>query len=214
MIQSSREVLVSMNVSFHVGETKVRGKCMNICKRVVLPVLLSFMPFVHGADNDRLDHPGYVDFSVLTSIANIEPNVEISLKAPLLNMVTNLIRSEDEQAADFISKLLRVTVNVFESNSIDVKEISDSMNSLAEDLDSQGWERVIRVREDPEHVDVYFRMSDDANVIYGIAIMVAEPGETVLVNIAGDISTDDISALGRRFDIDELVDIDIDTDNN
>jgi len=39
--------------------------------------------------------------------------------------------------------------------------------------------------------------------------MVAAPGETVLVNIVGDISTDDLSALGRRFDIDELADIEI-----
>ena len=40
--------------------------------------------------------------------------------------------------------------------------------------------------------------------------MVAEPREIVLVNIVGDISTDDISALGRRFDIAELTDIEID----
>jgi hypothetical protein len=46
-------------------------------------------------------------------------------------------------------------------------------------------------------------------VIYGIAIMIAGPGETVLVNIVGDISTDDISALGRRFELDELVDIEV-----
>ena len=39
--------------------------------------------------------------------------------------------------------------------------------------------------------------------------MVAEPGETVLVNIVGDISVDDISALGERFDIDELSNIEI-----
>ncbi|NKB32307.1 MAG: DUF4252 domain-containing protein [Pseudomonadales bacterium] len=185
---------------------------MKIMKRLVLPLLfIGFMPLANGADSDPLDHPGYVDFSVLTAIANIEPNVEISLKAPLLNMVTNLIRSEDEEAADFISKLLRVTVNVFESNAIDVNEISSSMNEIAEDLDNQGWDRVVRVREDSDHVDIYFRLSDDADVIYGIAIMVAEPGDTVLVNIVGDISTDDIAALGRRFDIDELVDMDIET---
>jgi len=83
------------------------------------------------------------------------------------------------------------------------------MAEIADDLDRQGWERVVRVREDREHVDIYFRLSDDAMIIHGIAIMVAEPGETVLVNIVGDISTDDLSALGRRFDIDELIDIDV-----
>ena len=102
---------------------------------------------------------------------------------------------------------------MFKSSAIDVSEISSSMNDIAEDLDDQGWDRVVRVREDPEHVDIYFRLSDDADVIYGIAIMVAEPGDTVLVNIVGDISTDDIAALGRRFDIDELAELEVDSIN-
>lgn len=184
---------------------------MKMLKRSILGlVLLAVIPVVMAADNDLQDHPGFVDFSVLTAAVNSEPMVEISLKAPLLNMITNLIRAEEEEAADFISKLLRVTVNVFESSSVDVDELADSMSEVAEDLDAQGWDRVVRVREDRDHVDVYFRLSDDADVIHGIAIMVAEPNETVLVNIVGDISTDDLSALGRRFEIDELVDIDVD----
>lgn len=183
---------------------------MNILKRLMLPILLlSFISGAMAADNNVQNHPGFVDFSVLTAIANTEPTVEISLKAPLLNMITNLIRNEDEEAAKFISKLVRVTVNVFKSSTVDVDEVANSMATIANDLDEQGWERVVRVREDEDHVDIYFRLSDDAEIIHGIAIMVAEPGETVLVNIVGDISTDDISALGRRFNLDELVDLEI-----
>ena len=183
---------------------------MKIFKNVLAPLFcLSLIPVVLAADSDLESHLGYVDFSTLTAIAAIEPTVEISLKAPLLNMITNLIRSEDEEAAEFISKLMRVTVNVFESDDIDVDQVAASMSTMAEDLDSAGWDRVVRVREDESHVDIYFRLAPDADVIYGIAIMVAEPGETVLVNIVGDISTDDISALGRRFNLDELVDIEV-----
>ena len=183
---------------------------MKIFKNVLAPLFcLSLIPVVLAADSDLESHPGCVDFSTLTAIAAIEPTVEISLKAPLLNMITNLIRSEDEEAAEFISKLMRVTVNVFESDDIDVDQVAASMSTMAEDLDSAGWDRVVRVREDESHVDIYFRLAPDADAIYGIAIMVAEPGETVLVNIVGDISTDDISALGRRFNLDELVDIEV-----
>ena len=183
---------------------------MKIFKNVLAPLFcLSLIPVVLAADSDLESHLGYVDFSTLTAIAAIEPTVEISLKAPLLNMITNLIRSEDEEAAEFISKLMRVTVNVFESDDIDVDQVAASMSTMAEDLDSAGWDRVVRIREDESHVEIYFRLAPDADAIYGIAIMVAEPGETVLVNIVGDISTDDISALGRRFDLDELVDIEV-----
>tara|TARA_B110000240_G_C13441902_1_gene428518 strand:- start:719 stop:1279 length:561 start_codon:yes stop_codon:yes gene_type:complete len=183
---------------------------MKIFKNVLAPLFcLSLIPVVLAADSDLESHLGYVDFSTLTAIAAIEPTVEISLKAPLLILITNLIRNEDEEAAEFISKLMRVTVNVFESDDIDVDQVAASMSTMAEDLDSAGWDRVVRVREDESHVDIYFRLAPDADVIYGIAIMVAEPGETVLVNIVGDISTDDISALGRRFNLDELVDIEV-----
>jgi hypothetical protein len=101
---------------------------------------------------------------------------------------------------------------VFESRDIDVDEIASSMAVLADELDAQGWERVVRVREDENHVDIYFRLSDDADLIYGIAIMAAEESETVLVNIVGDISVEDLGALARKFDIDELSEIDIDVE--
>ena len=173
---------------------------------LVLLFMVVIFPIARAAENDVTNHPGFVDFSVLTSLVSAEPTVEISLKAPLLSMMTNLIREEEAEAANFISKLMRVTVNVFDSQDIDVDEISTSMETVASRLDEQGWERVVRVREDDEHVDIYFRISDDAELIHGIAIMVAEPGETVLVNIVGDINSNDIAAVGRRFDIDELSD--------
>ena len=140
--------------------------------------------------------------------------MQISLKTPLLNMVTNLLKQEDEQAADFVSKLMRVNVSVFESDVLDVDEIADSMAVLARDLDAQGWERVVRIREEEDHVDIYFRLSTDADLIYGVAIMAASDDETVLVNIVGDISVEDLGALARRFDIDELSDIEIDVDTD
>lgn len=187
---------------------------INSLKRWVLPLaLLASTPLALAQSNDINDHPGFVDFSSLRAIVDSEPTVEISLKEPLLNMVTNLIRAEDEQAADFISKLLRVTVNVFESTATDVDEITASMASIASNLEQQDWERVVRVREDQSHVDIYVRMSTDAAFIHGIAIMVAEPYETVLVNIVGDISGNDLAALGRRFDLDELGELDMDTDS-
>jgi hypothetical protein len=157
-----------------------------------------------AADSDLENHPGYVDFSTLTAIAATEPTVEFSLKAPLIILITILISNQDNEAADFISKLIRVTVNVFESDDIDVDEVASPMSAMAEDLDSAGWDRVVRVREDENHVDIYFRLVSNADVIYGIVIMVAEPREKVLVNIVGDIS-----ALGRRFEFDELVDLDL-----
>ena len=152
------------------------------------------------------DHPGYVDFSRLSALAEVEPMVEVSLKAPLLNMITNFIRENDEETAEIASKLLQVTVRVFEGGDMNLSEVAGVMVEIADELDDQGWERVVRVRDDEDHVDIYFRLSDTAEVIHGIAVMVAEPDEIVLVNVVGDINDDDIASLGRRFNIDELSD--------
>lgn len=157
---------------------------------------------------DVLDHPGYVDFSTLSEIAGKEPNVEITLKEPLLKLITNILKNNDEQAADFISTLLLVNVRVFESSMLDTDRIAETMSAIASNLDALNWDRVVRVRENDEHVDIYFRVSDDSELIYGIAIMVAEPNETVMINIVGDISSDDLSAIGKRFNIDELAFLD------
>ena len=183
-----------------------------ISKMLASATLAVFFAGGAAAQDDVSSHPGFVDFSSLSGFGGAEPTVQISLKTPLLNMVTNLLKQEDEQAANFISKLMRVNVNVFESDALDVDAISSSMAVLATELDGQGWERVVRVREDESHVDIYFRLSPDADLIYGIAIMVAEQSEAVLVNIVGDISVDDLGALARRFGIDELSEIEIEVD--
>ena len=36
-----------------------------------------FLPVVFAASDDLTDHPGYVDFSSLTALANGEPTVEV-----------------------------------------------------------------------------------------------------------------------------------------
>ena len=185
---------------------------MNRSIQLLIALLITVGLIMSAQGQSTINDPGFVDFSTLSGFAGAEPTVQISLKTPLLNMVTNLLKQEDEQASSFVSKLLRVNVNVFESRDIDVDEIASSMAVLADELDAQGWERVVRVREDENHVDIYFRLSDDADLIYGIAIMAAEESETVLVNIVGDISVEDLGALARKFDIDELSEIDIDVE--
>lgn len=165
---------------------------------------LLIVPVIFAAEDNLRNHPGYVDLSALTSVASGEPNVEINLKEPLLKMITNILKEHDGPSADFISKLLRVNVRAFVSANIDTARMSESMSEVARGLDSLSWDRVVRVREEGEHVDVYFKLSDNAELIHGIAIMVTGATETVLINIIGDISPNDISALAERFDIDEL----------
>ncbi len=184
-----------------------------ICQWIPSLALAAFASAAAAAADIR-NHPGYVDFSGLTGMANVEPMVEVSLKEPLLAMITNFIREEDEEVGSFVSKLIRVTVHVFESGAFEPDEAVASMSDIGAGLERRGWERVVRLRESGDYVDIFMRMSPDARTIHGITIMAAEPDDTVLVNIVGDIASEDISALGRRFDIEELVDLDVAADGN
>ena len=105
-------------------------------------------------------------------------------------------------------------MRVFNNLTTSQDAVIDTMAAVAEDLDAQQWQRIVRVREEQEHVDVYFRMSDDASLIHGITVMVSDSAESVLINIVGDISPDDINALATRFDIDELSNLEVDHENN
>jgi hypothetical protein len=187
---------------------------MSYSKLMIIAVLgLTLLQPVAAQQEDVLDHPGYVDFTELNEIAGSEPNVEVSLKEPLLKLITNLLKNNEEEAAQFISTLIRVNVRVFDSSRLDTGRMAETMATVARRLDADSWERVVRVREGSDYVDVYFRLSEDGELIHGIAIMVAEPDETVLVNIVGDISPNDITAISERFDIDELAELEIETGN-
>ena len=168
---------------------------------ITIGALTAWCAIAAAADN----HPGYVDFSGLRGLVNTEPVVEVTLREPLLRLITETIPVDDEEAVNFVSRLLNVRLHVYEDIGGNVRQVADNMDGIAADLDSEGWERVVRIREDDDQVDIFLRVSEDDDIVYGIAVMiVSDDGEMVLANIAGNISFDDISALGRRFDIEAL----------
>ncbi|MCY3687996.1 MAG: DUF4252 domain-containing protein [Gammaproteobacteria bacterium] len=163
--------------------------------------LTVFANWAAAAEN----HPGYVDFADLRGLVDAEPVVEVTLREPLLRLVTEAIPEDDVEAAGFVSRLLNVRLHVYEDIVGDVTEVAATMNELSADLEEDGWERVVRVRDDDDQVDIFLNFSEDDAEVYGIALMVvSEDGEVVLGNIVGNIRMEDISALGRRFDIEEL----------
>ena len=166
--------------------------------------LTVFANWAAAAEN----HPGYVDFADLRGLVDAEPVVEVTLREPLLRLVTEAIPEDDVEAAGFVSRLLNVRLHVYEDIVGDVTEVATTMNELSADLEEDGWERVVRVRDDDDQVDIFLNFSEDDAEVYGIALMVvSEDGEVVLGNIVGNIRMEDISALGRRFDIDELAEL-------
>lgn len=159
------------------------------------------------SDNDRKlkKHPGYVDFSAAEMFED-EAKVEVYLREPLLKLASKFMKEEDPELYGILSKLMLVRVQVFDINRAQVTKAQEITDKTSKDLDSKGWERIVRVREEDEHVDVYLRPSDDFEKVLGIAVMVvsADDDEAVFVNIVGEINPEDIGRLGEHFDIHDL----------
>jgi len=167
-----------------------------------------------AAEPDRDEykkHPGYVDFDALTDAAGEEAKVEVYLREPLIKLVSKFMKEEDPELFDILNNLKLVRVQVYDVDAAMAKRFSEKSSATAKLLDGKGWERIVRVREDGDHVDVYLKPSKDYEWIQGIVVMVVgDDDEAVFVNIVGDIHPEDISRLGEHFDIDELNDIHID----
>jgi len=182
---------------------------MKILKTIVAGVVM--MMVMAGsvmADNfeKRLKkEPGYVDFGAIEFFESEEARIEVYLKEPMLKLIGKFMKTDDPEMFDIMNKLLLVRVQVFDINRSVAGKLAEISSVTAKRLDGEGWDRLVRVREQDEHIDVYLKPSEDYNTVKGIVVMVINDNdEAIFVNIVGDINPDDISKLGGQFDIDEL----------
>lgn len=156
-----------------------------------------------GADDKAFTSmPGYVDFAPLDHITK-EAKVEVNLKSPMLGLVSKFMGQDDEELRDILANLKLVRVRVYDlTPEIEKQFLSAGSETMAR-LDKEGWERVVRVREDNERVDVYFKPSAKAEWIDGVLI-IAVDDEAAFVNIVGTIRPEDVGKISEHFDIDGI----------
>lgn len=155
------------------------------------------------AQDDLADEPGYVDVSAFERFFNRPPKIEVNLSGSLLRMVAKASEESNADLHDLLSKLKGIYVRGFEADSTRLDELDRRMTQIADRLENEGWETVVRVREDGEHANVYVRLQGDA--IAGLTVLASDPtDETVFVNIVGEIHPEEMGKLGRTLGIDPL----------
>jgi len=137
--------------------------------------------------------PGYVDFGVERPGGLKAPSIEIFIREPLLQMISAMVGRDEPELGKLLRKLKLIQVRVFRDvEDHDRKLASKNAASLAKSLAKKGWEKMVSIREEGQTVDILLRMRKES--IAGLAVLVVEADQVVLLNIVGEL---DPALLGK-----------------
>ena len=165
---------------------------------------------------DLRDNVGYLDFQAMGFFNEDDLSVNVNLDGSLLKLISAIGADDDQDAAELLAKLDAVQVRVLPlSDDARSADVLQKVSALSRQLGEAGWDRIIRVKERDQRVEIYLQHRDA--VVSGLAVMAVEPDdEAVFINLVGEIDLKRIGAIGRKFhfgkdttiDLDSLSDID------
>ena len=148
--------------------------------------------------------PGYVDFGKFSPPTAGGEFVEVHIKNNLISMVARLVEKEEPDVAELLRGLQLVRVNVIGLDDGNRAEMETRVKKIRDELDAQGWERVVTAQKKDEDVGVYLKTRGE-EAVEGVVVTVLDgKREAVLINIVGNIKPEKIALIGERLNIDPL----------
>lgn len=159
-------------------------------------------------ETDLTGTPGYVDFDQVGQWFNEPANIEVNLRGTLLNLIASSSEEAESDFAALIRNLQAIQVRGFPMTGVSSDEILQRFDDLSGQLQSEGWERVVYIRDEGENVTIF--MKPEGESIAGLTVMASDPNdqETIFVNIVGSIRPEEIGKIGRGLDIEPLQNVD------
>ena len=148
--------------------------------------------------------PGYVDFGKFEPTVG-EQFVEVDINASLLRLAATFARSQEPEIANLLNSLERVRVNVFGIKNDQRADTLTRINGLRDKLVADGWNRIVTVREGAGDDVAVFVKENGVDAIHGVVVTVmGRDGETVLVNVVGDVELEQLAKLGDSLNLKPL----------
>jgi hypothetical protein len=133
--------------------------------------------------------PGYVDGSALGKLpAHGGQVVEVTLKRPMLRVLSKTYAKKSKLMAGFLGRLHSVEAVVAEFDPVTFKLAQAELQKITQRLDAEGWERLARIREDSQEIKVY--ALTDGDEIDGLVVCIVDGaigGKVIFTNLAGRI---------------------------
>lgn len=150
--------------------------------------------------------PGYFDFGKLNGPAKGGQFVEVNVGKGLIKLAGFVVRRENPEAADLISGISRVRVNVVGLDDTNRSVTTERVATVRADLVRDGWEQIVTARgKGDEDVAIYLKQRE-GEVIEGIVVTVIDgrKKEAVFVNVVGHIKPEHLAAVGEHLNIPHL----------
>ncbi|MGV6851443.1 MAG: DUF4252 domain-containing protein [bacterium] len=151
---------------------------------------------------------GQIDFTQLSGLKGLDPEVNISLNSGLLGLARLAAKESDDKDLQWMKGLESMRVKIYKLSGSKDDQIMSSSKALLKDLNKQGWETVVKVNENNELVYI-LTLSDEVN-IKGLTIIALDAGdEAVFVNFSGSIDHDQIAKLIAKAHVNADIEIDL-----
>jgi hypothetical protein len=148
--------------------------------------------------------PGYANFDSLKWVGT-DREVAVSL-GPLPLKLARLVLSDEPELEPFLAELRGVRVYTYEALR-DAERAARHVDELQRELVADGWLKVVAVRDGDERTSVLLRPGKRGGN-RGLAVIVQEPSELVLVNLIGNVRLDYLTGYLAELDVDVAHDID------
>jgi hypothetical protein len=163
----------------------------------LLATLLLALPLSVHAQAGRLNLPAFTGLA-----EKAKESVDISLDGDMLKSASSFMGGSggkmSPEVADALSGVQGIYIRVFEFDRPGVYAQHD-LDGVRRQLDAPGWKKLMSVRSGQENVDMFMRETGPNPADGGIAIVVSEPSEFVIVNIVGHVDLEKLRALQGKF---------------
>lgn len=172
---------------------------MNLNRLAILGVMLACVagPVFAQDAKDIAKHAGYIDIDLTKVFPKALSQAEITLEGPILKMIGGAAQEHDPDFAKLVLGLDLVRVRSYAVSDVDLNLTGSKVETFAKKLENDAWKPVVKVREENEFMNIFYR-EKDGNMV-GLVIVGMDHNEAVFINIAGVVDYETLGKVGGKF---------------
>jgi hypothetical protein len=141
---------------------------------------------------------GYAAFDAADTLAE-HREVGLSLGPAPLALARMFLKDEEPEVGEILQDLRAVRVYVYEGLRDD-ERTAQRLRGMESTLIDEGWRAIAKVRDGDDRLSILLRLADNGRT-HGMAVIVQEPNEVVLVNLIGNVRLDIFSEYMAKLDV-------------